>query len=135
MLVELVKKRKLEDDTFKVIAFVIEFVIKRMRVENRIEEIKKLYRFKEVDREFLIIDESSVVGFGIFGYCFFVVYRSNFSVFVKVMKIKDFSLKEMERVRKEIIYEVEVIVNFGDYFGIFYLFGVCIDKVFFYLVF
>lgn len=134
MLVELAKKRKPEDDTLKVTAPVTEPATKRMRAENRTEETKKPHPFKEVDRELLTIDESSVVRSGTFGYCFSAVYRSNFSVLVKVMKTKDSSSKEMERARKEIIHEAEVIANLGDHPGIPHLFGVCIDKAPFYLV-
>ena len=123
MLVELAKKRKPEDDTLKV----TEPATKRMRAEKRTEE--KPHPFKEVDRELLTIDESSVVGSGTFGSCFSAVYRSNLSVLVKVIKTKDSS-----RARQEVIHEAEVIANLGDHSGIPHLFGVCIDKAPFYLV-
>ena len=48
--------------------------------------------------------------------------------------MKDDSCKEMERVRKEMLQEAAIIADIGDHPGIPYLFGVCTDRVPYYLV-
>lgn len=46
-----------------------------------------------------MINKTKEIGFGIFGKCYFVIYRKEYSVLEKVMKIRDYFLVEKGRVK------------------------------------
>ena len=138
MLVELSKKRKLlnkEEEEVKM----PRKVPKRTNEENRTtlsvpRMVKKSHNFKELDRDLFVVDETEKIGSGAFGRCFTAIYRNEYRVVVKEMKVKDSSKREIERAKQEVLNEASVLADLGDHPGIPHLFGVCSMQLPYYLV-
>ena len=94
----------------------------------------RTHNFKELDRDLLKIDETGKIGSGTFGRCFTAMYRNQYRVVVKEMKVRDSSKKETERAKQEVFHEASVLADLGDHPGIPHLFGVCSLRAPFYLV-
>lgn len=88
-------------------------------------ETNKAHNFKELDKDLLTIDETEKIGSGTFGRCFTAIYRNQYRVVVKEMKLKDSSKREIERAKQEVLNEASVLADLGDHPGIPHLFGVC----------
>ena len=82
----------------------------------------------------MTIDETEKIGSGTFGRCFTAMYRNQYRVVVKEIKVRDSSKKEIERAKQEVLHEASVLANLGDHPGIPHLFGVCSLHAPFYLV-
>ena len=91
-------------------------------------------KFKELNRELLAVDGTESVGSGTFGKCFTAVYRRDFRVIVKEIKMKERTREEIGRAKREVLHEASVLSELGDHPGLPHLFGVCSEKAPFYLV-
>lgn len=91
-------------------------------------------KFKKLNRELLVVDGTEAIGSGTFGKCFPALYRNDYQVVVKEIKMKETTREELERTKREVIHEATVISELGDHPGLPHLFGVCSDQAPFYLV-
>ena len=90
---ELSKKRKIlnkEEEEVKM----PRQVPKRTNEENRTmlsvpRTVEKPHNFKELDRDLFVVDETEKISSGAFGRCFTIIYRIEYRVVVKEMKVKD----------------------------------------------
>lgn len=71
--------------------------------------------------DYLFLD---VVGSGSYGFCYRVRYRG-INVVVKKMIYRDIERDKL-RAKREVVYEVEVFIVFGDYEGLFMFIGIII---------
>ena len=137
-LVELSKKRKMKDRDEEIKT--PRKVRKPTKGENRTKltvtrtETNKAHNFKELDKDLLVIDETEKIGSRTFGRCFTAIYRNQYRVVVKEIKVKDSSKREIERAKREVLNEASVLADLGDHPGIHHLFGVCSLQAPFYLV-
>ena len=91
-------------------------------------------KFKELNRELLAVDETESIGSGTFGKCFPAVYRRDFRVIVKQIKMKETTREGIERAKREVLHEATVLSELGDHPGLPHLFGVCSQQAPHYLV-
>ena len=78
----------------------------------------------------LKVDKSQKIGNGTFGNCYIALYRNEYRVVAKEMKI----IESPKKTREEVWREASAITGIGDHWGIPLLFGVCTDRAPFYLV-
>ena len=96
--------------------------------KNSIGKNADALAFKEINRPLLKVDKSQKIGNGTFGNCYIALYRNEYRVVVKEMKI-------IESPRREEVWrEASAITVIGDHWGIPLLFAVSTDRAPFYLV-
>ena len=96
--------------------------------KNRIGKNADALAFKEINRSLLKVDKSQKIGNGTFGNCYIALYRNEYRVVVKEMKI-------IESPRREEVWrEASAITGIGDQWGIPLLFDVSTERGPFYLV-
>ena len=98
--------------------------------KNSIDKNAEALSFKEINRSLLKVDKSQKIGNGTFGNCYIALYRNEYRVVVKEMKI----IESPEKTREEVWREASAITGIGDHWGIPLVFGVCTDRAPFYLV-
>ena len=76
------------------------------------------------------MDKSQKTGNGTFGNCYIALYRNEYRVVAKEMKI----IESPKKTREEVWREASAITGIGDHWGIPLLFGVFTDRAPFYLV-
>ena len=106
---------------------------KQIEVSSRKNSIGKnadALAFKEINRSLLKVDKSQKIGNGTFGNCYIALYRNEYRVVAKEMKI----IESPKKTREEVWREASAITGIGDHWGIPLLFGVFTDRVPFYLV-
>ena len=86
--------------------------------------------FKEINKSLLKVHKSQKIGNGPFGNCQIALYRNEYRVVAKEMKI----IESPKKTREEVWREASAITGIGDHWGIPLLFGVCTDRAPFYLV-
>ena len=70
------------------------------------------------------------IGNGTFGKCYIALYRNEYGVVAKEMKI----IESPKKTREEVWREASAITGIGDHWGISLLLGVCTDRAPFYVV-
>ena len=98
--------------------------------KNSIGKNSEALAFNEITRSLLKVDKSQKIGNGTFGNCYIALYRNEYRVVVKEMKI----IESPEKTREEVRREASAITGIGDHWGIPLVFGVCTDQAPFYLV-
>ena len=78
----------------------------------------------------LKVDKSQKIGNGTFGNCYIALYRNEYRVVAKEMKI----IESPKKTREEVWREASAITGIGDHWGIPLLFDVSTDRAPFYLV-
>ena len=83
----------------------------------------------EINRSLLKVDKSQKIGNETFGNCYIALYRNEYHVVAKDMKI----IESPKKTREEVWQDVSAITGIGDQWGITLLFGVSTDGATFYL--
>ena len=78
----------------------------------------------------LKVEKSQKIGNGTFGNCYIALYRNEYRVVAKEMKI----IESPKKTREEVWREASAITGIGEHWGIPLLFGVSTDRAPFYLV-
>ena len=92
--------------------------------KNSIGKNSEALAFNEITRSLLKVDKSQKIGNGTFGNCYIALYRNEYRVVVKEMKI----IESPEKTREEVWREASAITGIGDHWGIPLVFGVCTDR-------
>ena len=106
---------------------------KQIEVSSRKNSIGKnadALAFKEINRSLLKVDKSQKIGNGTFGNCYIALYRNEYRVVAKEMKI----IESPKETREEVWREASAITGIGDHWGTPLLSGVSTDRAPFYLV-
>ena len=90
----------------------------RTKLTVKRTETNKAHNFKELDRDLLVIDETEKIGSGTFGRCFTAIYRNQYQVIVKEIKVKDSSKRKIKRAKQEVLNEASVLADLGYHPGI-----------------
>ena len=106
---------------------------KQIEVSSRKNSIGKnadALAFKEINRSLLKVDKAKKTGNGSFGNCYIALYRNEYRVVAKEMKI----IESTKKTREEVWREASAINGIRDHWGIPLLFGFSTDRAPFYLV-
>ena len=97
---------------------------KLAKKKNSIGKNADALAFKEINRSLLKVEKSQKIGNGTFGNCYIALYRNEYRVVAKEMKI----IESPKKTREEVWQEASAITGIGDHWGISLLFGVSTDR-------
>ena len=91
--------------------------------KNSIDKNADALSFKEINRSLLKVDKSQKIGNGTFWNCYIDLYRNEYRVVAKEMKI----IESPKKTREEVWREASAVTGIGDHWVIPLLFGVCTE--------